>query len=167
MVLCVNTPKKLGFSSGDAYMKGMSVHLIKLIVGVQDLEEYAQWQESSVFDYHGQPATACWTRFKAKRADEILASGGSLYRVLKSRIICRQEILGFELVETDDKGTRCMIVLKPEIITTVNAPHRPFQGWRYLDPAKAPADRGVYVLGQDHEEPPEEMADELRAAGLL
>lgn len=145
----------------------MSVHLIKLIVGVQDLDEYAQWQEQTVMDYHGELAVPCWTRFMPKRADEILKSGGSLYRVLKSRIVCRSKILGFEMVETKSHGTRCMILQSPEIMTTVNMPHRPFQGWRYLDPAKAPPDRGVYVLGQGADEPPEEMADDLKAAGLL
>ncbi len=146
----------------------MSVHLIKLIVGASDLEEYAQWNAHAVFDYHGHEAVPCWTRFKPKRADEILASGGSLYRVMKSRIICRSQILGFEMVETDSHGTRCMIVQSPEIITTVNAPHRPFQGWRYFDAAKAPADRGLYVLGQaQEEEPPDDMTDDLRDAGLL
>ena len=145
----------------------MSVHLIKLIVGVQDLDDYARWQSQQVKDYQGEPAVPCWTRFMPKRADEILKSGGSLYRVLKSRIVCRSKILGFEMVETQSHGTRCMIMQSPEIMTTVNIAHRPFQGWRYLDPAKAPPDRGVYVLGQGVDEPPEEMAEDLRAAGLL
>ena len=146
--------------------------MIKLIVGCETLEEYAAWQAKEVMDYHGQPAVPCWTRFKAKRADEIIRSGGSLYRVLKSRIVCRQRILGFEMVD-DAKvdgygpGKKCMILQDPEIITTVSTQHRPFQGWRYLDPAKAPADRGVYVLGEDVDAPPPEMEEELRSAGLL
>ena len=145
----------------------MTLHLIKLIVGVQDIEDYAQWNAANVVDYEGQPAVPCWTRFKPKRADEIIAGGGSLYRVLKSRIICRSQILGFEMVETKDHGTRCMILQSPEIVTTVNAPHRPFQGWRYFQDVKVPKDRGVYALGGDLDEPPEVMADDLRAAGLL
>lgn len=145
----------------------MTVHMIKLIVGADSLDAYAGWQASQMMDYHGQEAVPCWTRFKPKRADEILRSGGSLYRVMKSRIVCRQRILGFEMVETQSHGTRCMILQDPEIITTVNQHHRPFQGWRYFDPAKAPKDRGVFVMGQEADEPPEEMAEDLRAAGLL
>lgn len=141
--------------------------MIKLIVGCEDLEQYARWQAQEIVDYHGQPAVPCWTRFKPKREDEILRSGGSLYRVLKSRIVCRSRILGFEMVETKGDGTRCMIMQEPEIITTVNAPHRPFQGWRYFENAKAPADKGVYVSGETQDDPPEDMADDLRAAGLL
>ena len=145
----------------------MSVHMIKLIVGCEGLEQYARWQAQEVMDYHGQPAVPCWTRFKAKRADEIVRSGGSLYRVMKSRIVSRQRILGFEMVETKSHGKRCMIMQDPEIITTVSAPHRPFQGWRYFEDAKAPADKGLYVLGGENDDPPEEMADELKEAGLV
>jgi len=141
--------------------------MIKLIVGCEGLEQYARWQAQEVMDYHGQPAVPCWTRFKAKRADEIVRSGGSLYRVMKSRIVSRQRILGFEMVETKSHGKRCMIMQDPEIITTVSAPHRPFQGWRYFEDAKAPADKGLYVLGGENDDPPEEMADELKEAGLV
>ena len=141
--------------------------MIKLIVGVEDIAQYARWQAQEVMDYHGERAVPCWTRFMPKRADEILKSGGSLYRVHKSRIICRSRILGFEMVETKSHGTRCMILQDPEIMTTVAQAHRPFQGWRYFEGAKAPADKGVYILGQEEDEPPEEMAEELKAAGLL
>jgi len=144
----------------------MIVHMIKLIVGAQDLEQYAMWQESQRMDYEGQIAVPCFTRFMPKRADEILRSGGSLYRVHKSRIVCRSKILGFEMVETG-QGKKCMIMQSPEIMTVLNAPQRPFQGWRYFDEAKAPDDRGVYVIGESQDEPPEEMSDDLREAGLL
>jgi len=144
----------------------MAVNIIKLIVGAQDIEQYAQWQEKQRMDYDGQEAVPCMTRFMPKRADEVLRTGGSLYRVLKSRIICRSQILGFEMVDTS-QGKKCMIMQSPEIITTVNVPQRPFQGWRYFDQAKAPEDRGLYVMGQSDDEPPEELGEELREAGLL
>jgi len=155
-----------GLFGEGGYIGFMTVHMIKLIVGAQSLEQYAQWQESQVMDYHGQDAVPCFTRFMPKRADEILRTGGSLYRVHKSRIVCRSQILGFEMVETG-QGQKCMIMQSPEIMTVLNAPQRPFQGWRYFDGAKAPEDRGVYVMGQDEEEPPEELGDDLREAGLL
>jgi hypothetical protein len=145
----------------------MALNVIKLIVGCETLDDYAAWQAQEVMDYHGQPAVPCWTRFMPKRGDEILKTGGSLYRVMKSRVQCRQKILGFEMVETKSHGTRCMILQDPEIILTVNAPHRPFQGWRYFQGEKAPADRGVFVMGGDNEAPPEELGEDLRAAGLL
>lgn len=148
----------------------MKVNIIKLIVGSADIDEYAQWQARHEMDYEDSPsgrAVPCLTRFMPKRGDEILRTGGSLYRVLKSRVVCRQKICGFEMVKTEHKGSMCAIMLEPEIIATVNAPHRPFQGWRYFESAKAPEDRGLYVLGQGDDQPPEEMAEDLRAAGLL
>lgn len=145
----------------------MTLNMIKLIVGCDTLDKYAAWQEQEVVDYYGQPAVPCWTRFMPKRSDEILKSEGSLYRVMKSRIVCRSKILGFEMVETKSHGKRCMIMQDPEIILTVNKPHRPFQGWRYFEGPKAPADRGVSVMGESNEEPPEELGDDLKAAGLL
>lgn len=142
----------------------MAIHMIKLVVGAETLEEFANWQKREVMDYHGQPAVPCWTRFMPKRADEILKSEGSLYRVIKNRIQCRQRILGFEMVETDE-GKKCMILQDPRIIKTLVKPRRPFQGWRYLEPAKAPADRGVYSGGD--EDIPAEIEEGLREAGLL
>ncbi len=143
----------------------MSIHIIKLVVGVDDLAEFAALQKREMLDYHGQPAVACWTRFAPKRAEEILRGGGSIYRVIKNRIQCRHKILGFEMVETKEKGNMCMIMQSAEMIRTVSTPRRPFQGWRYLKPADAPRDIGLYT--GEEEEPPEEMAEHLRAAGLL
>ena len=157
----------VGFCLAHGYIEGMSLHMIKLVVGVDALEDFAAIQAREVIDYEGQPAVPCWTRFQPKRADEILRSQGSLYRVIKSRIQCRQRILGFEIVETKSHGTRCKIMQDPEIITTVSTPHRPFQGWRYFDDAKVPKDRGVFMPGLQEGKPPAEMEDDLRAAGLL
>lgn len=145
----------------------MSIHIIKLVVGADSLEHYAQIQARDAVDYDGQLAVPCWTRFAPKRADEILAGEGSIYRVIKNRIQCRHRILGFQMIETNSHGKRCLIMQDPEIIMTVSTPHRPFQGWRYFEDAKAPRDKGVYILGQEDEAPPAEMEDDLREAGLL
>lgn len=143
----------------------MTVHIIKLVVGVESLEQFAQIQKREMFDYHGVPAVPCWTRFKPKRADEILREGGSIYRVIKNRIQCRHKILGFEMVEDAEGKTRCMIVQDARMIKTLSKPRRPFQGWRYLEPAKAPADRGVYSSAED--DIPADIEAGLKDAGLL
>ncbi len=145
----------------------MTVHIIKLVVGVNDLEDFFQLQESSCFDYHGMSANACNTRYKPKQADEILQTGGSLYRVIKNRIVCRQKIIGFEQIETPDKGTQCAIIVEKPIIQTIVKPRRPFQGWRYFKPADAPKDRGIYLGDGEMEDIPPEMENELKEAGLL
>ncbi|MBX2833579.1 MAG: DUF1489 domain-containing protein [Micavibrio sp.] len=144
----------------------MSIHLIKLVAQVQSLEDYAEIQKNQVFDYHGQPATPCWTRFRPKRADEILREGGSIYRVIKNKIQCRMKILGFEMVEQIDGKSMCMIVQDARMIKTISKPRRPFQGWRYLEPAKAPEDRGIYSAADAGDIPPD-LEDGLKEAGLL
>ncbi len=144
-----------------------SIHIIKLVVGVDSIKQFYDLQRHHEFDYHGQAATPCWTRYKPRAADEILREGGSIYRVVKNRIVCRHKILGFEMVETDSKGTMCMIVQDAQMIETIHTPRRAFQGWRYLKPADVPADKGVYTGGEAEETIPEEMQDELKEAGLL
>lgn len=145
----------------------MPTHMIKLVVGVDDLDHFAEIQAQHIVDYEGQPANMVHTRFQPKRGDEILESGGSIYRVIKNRIQCRQEIIGFQMIETKDKGTQCAIMVKPQIIQTVSQAHRPFQGWRYFDQAAAPKDRGPYGGVADDDPIPEDMEDELRDAGIL
>lgn len=144
----------------------MALHIIKLVVGVNDLDDYALRQEAELVDLEGQAAFACWTRFMPKRADEILKTGGSIYRVIKNRIVCRHRILGFDMAEIEGEGRFCRIMQDPEIIETVNMPHRPFQGWRYFDETKVPKDKGIYVPGS-YEEIDPQMEENLRAAGLL
>ena len=133
----------------------MPIHLIKLCVGCDTIEELVDWQKS-------RPAVD-WrvhTRQTPKRVEELL-EGGSLYRVFKGNILCRQGILG---VETTGEGQarRCEIVLDPEIIRVAPAPRRPFQGWRYLQPDEAPAD---LPRGEDAEAMPADLASRLRELG--
>ena len=142
----------------------MSIHIIKLVVGIDSLEAFAELQKRQTMDYNGTPAVPCWTRYAPKRADEILSTGGSIYRVIKNKIVCRHKILGFEQVEIEGKK-QCMIMQDARMIQTLSKPRRPFQGWRYLEPAKAPADRGVYSAGD--EDIPADIEDGLRDAGLL
>lgn len=142
----------------------MQLHLIKLAVGIRDLDHLAEVQPKWYTTYHGQTAFPIWTRRKPRREEEL--SGGSVYRVVKNKIQCRQEILGMELVNDEQDGTYCLIFVSPEIIQTVAQPHRPFQGWRYLESPKAPKDRGIYKAGQS-QEVPDDMAEDLRDLGLL
>jgi hypothetical protein len=98
-----------------------------------------------------------------KREAEVLA-GGSLYWVIKGVILARQRIVGLEKVEGADGILRCALVLDAEVIRTEAAPRRPFQGWRYLDPAESPRD---LPKGRAREEAlPVELAQALAEIGL-
>jgi hypothetical protein len=77
------------------------------------------------------------TRFMPKRADELI--GGSLFWIIKHRIVARQTILGFAAREEDK---RIVIRLDAELMPVRPWPKRAHQGWRYLAAADAPQDIG-------------------------
>ncbi len=114
------------------------VHLVKLSVGTESIEQMLDWQRHrsrQIADGQYYHLTRMWP----KRVEEIL-NGGSIYWVIKGEITARQRILRFDEKIGADGIRRCGIVLDAEVIPTVNALRRPFQGWRYLAPADAPAD---------------------------
>jgi len=131
------------------------LHLIKLCVGCDSIEDLAEWQRKRSPLEH-------WTRSHPKRAEEIL-DGGSLYWVVKGQIRVRQRILGLERREGEE-GTWCAIVLGRRLTRLRPRAHRPFQGWRYLEVEDAPPD---LAKGEKADELPEKLAAELRALGLL
>ena len=79
--------------------------------------------------------TTVSTRFRPKRADELV--GGSLYWIVKHRLVVRSPIVGF--AEAED-GKRCIIRVDARLIPVRARPKRAHQGWRYLVGADAPAD---------------------------
>jgi hypothetical protein len=135
----------------------MTVHLIKLCAGASSLHDLAQWQRQ-------QPRSELMhvTKHMPKRADELL-QGGSLYWVIKSMIVARQKMIELRPI-TIDGISYCGLVYDPEIITVQPRPRRPFQGWRYLDPADAPADIAPYRFGEEIDNA---LEMELMALGLV
>ncbi len=120
----------------------MALHMIKLCVGVDTVDELQEWQVKRAKERakKGKPANPFHdTRMHPKRADEML-DGGSLYWVIKHFTIVRQRIVGFETVKDKDGKPMCRIHLDPDLVRTKPRKKRPFQGWRYLEPGDAPAD---------------------------
>lgn len=113
----------------------MPLHLIKLCVGIDSVEALQSWRREA---RRREPEWRVRTRQTPKRAAE-LVDGGSLYRVIKGVVLCRQKILKVETVG-EGPAARCEIVVDPELIRTAPAPRRPFQGWRYLEAKDAPED---------------------------
>jgi hypothetical protein len=145
----------------------MPINMIKTAAGLTDIDQLVVRQSGGKTRYKGQAATYAYTRYAPKQAEEIVSSGGSIYWILKSRIQVRQKILGFEMAEEDDGSRWCKIMVDPQLYKTIAQPHRAIQGWRYLAEKDTPKDRGPYTFGSQDDEPPEEMAEELRKAGLL
>ncbi|MEQ9145148.1 MAG: DUF1489 domain-containing protein [Parvibaculaceae bacterium] len=144
----------------------MTVHLIKLCVGVEDPETLAEYHRMRLSQKKkaGQPQELMHvTRMTPKRADELL-DGGSLYWVMKGVVRCRQRIVELRPLVDEEGKSHCGLVLDPEIVLTERLAKRPFQGWRYLETENAPKD-ARQVEGED--EMPAEMREELRELGLL
>src|ERR1700760_1821611 len=133
----------------------MALHMIKLVVGCDTIEELLEWHASRG---PGEP----WIlrpRQTPKRAAELM-DGGSVYRVFKGVILCRQAILD---VNTVGEGVtaRCAVTLDETPIRVAPTPRRAFQGWRYLEGKDAPPDLAQDVFG----DVPSDLARRLREAG--
>jgi len=140
-----------------------TINLIKLSVGTESVEDLQAWHRN-VRAQGGDGLPRHVTRMWPKREKEIL-NDGSIYWVIKGVIQCRQRILRLDEVIGHDGIRRCAIVLKPELIRTVQATKRPFQGWRYLKPEDSPAD---LPEGRENEEAlPPELAGALADIGVL
>lgn len=140
-----------------------TLHLIKLSVGTETVDDLADWQASRrAQTADGLPRHV--TRMWPKRADEILADG-SIYWVIKGLVQCRQRVLRLDEVVGADGIRRCAIVLKPELHNTQSVLKRPFQGWRYLSGADAPPD--LPTRRRDEEALPVELNRALAEIGVL
>jgi hypothetical protein len=134
----------------------MALHMIKLCVGAATVEELHEWRRGA--SIAGEP----WvlrTRQTPKRASEMVA-GGSVYRVFKGVILCRQAILDIRTVG-EGPAARCEVTLHEETVRVAPTPRRAFQGWRYLEPKDAPEDLSLEAFG----EAPPELARQLREIG--
>lgn len=139
----------------------MTLNLIKMAVGIADLDDLARVQKLRRKE---RGRYGFYTRNMPKRGDELL-DGGSIYWVIKGQIRARQRLLGLHPME-DEEGKRfCVVEFDKNIVPTQPRRQRPFQGWRYLAPADAPRDRPPGAA-EDDELPPA-MAEELRQLGLL
>jgi hypothetical protein len=138
----------------------MALHLLKLCVGVESIDDLKQWLRDV---RQGRDTLDHTTRMFPKRRDEIL-SGGSLYWVIKGMILCRQPIADLVAVRGKDGIMRCRIDFKAKIIPVRPAPRRAFQGWRYLEDRDAPPDLSGT---QSATGMPPAMRRELAELGLL
>ena len=86
----------------------MTVHLIKLCVGVETVNELADWQDERLKRLKREKKTPelCHRTLQTpRRRDEIL-DGGSLYWVIKGFVLVRQRIIDLR-ADTKEDGTAC------------------------------------------------------------
>lgn len=143
----------------------MALNLIKLAVGVDDLDHMKKVQAARRKQRRQSPRSLHWvyTRNTPRRSEELLG-GGSLYWVVRGVIRCRQELVGFEEDFEEETGKKyCRIKVKRRLISTAPRACKAFQGWRYLEADRAPPD----LSSGDTADMPAEMASELKRLGLL
>lgn len=145
----------------------MTLHLVKLCVGVSAIDELVRWQAvKRNTRVHGGARVAFHRTFQSPtRRDELLA-GGSLYWVIKGTILVRQKIVGFSEGQKKDGTPCCLILLDRKLVPVRPQPRRAFQGWRYLSDEDAPEDlkRGAR---QDIATMPASMRKTLADLGLI
>ena len=140
----------------------MTVHLIKMAVGIEDLDDLIEHRRRRR-EREGEGPCLVRTRHGPRRAEEVL-DGGSIYWVIKGLIRVRQLVLGL-VPGTDAEGKPCCVLeLDHALVPTEPQPHRPFQGWRYFKLEDAPPDR---LGGGRLDELPPALVRELRSLGLL
>jgi hypothetical protein len=134
----------------------MALHMIKLVVGAETIEDLLDWRKTH---YKPNEPWILRTRMTPKRQAEML-DGGSIYRVFKGVILCRQRLLAINTVG-EGVTARCEIMLDEDVVRVAPTPRRAFQGWRYLDPKDAPGDLDAEAFG----DVPDELARQLREVG--
>ena len=144
----------------------MPLHLIKLSVGTDSIEDLAAWQSERLRQMKRagiKPELFHRTFQMPKRREELL-DGGSIYWVIKGIVQCRQRLI--DLREgTRENGTPCtLLILDKTLIQVRPTPRRAFQGWRYLAAKDAPNDLRDMTEGTGL---PTHLVLELKELGLL
>jgi hypothetical protein len=144
----------------------MSIHMIKLCVGVATLEELESYRSERAHwwgaDY-GEDVHVHRTRTMPRRRAE-MEGMSSIYWVISGVVRCRQPILRLAAA-IDEQGLPCCdIIMAPDMVRVAPRPRQPFQGWRYLEGKDAPPDLGA--AGFDEDSDPE-LGLELSRLGLI
>ncbi|MEQ9448490.1 MAG: DUF1489 domain-containing protein [Rhodospirillaceae bacterium] len=140
----------------------MPLHLVKLAVGINDVEHLRERQAARVAKGHPKHRT----RMKPRRKSEIL-DGGSLYWVIRGAILVRQPIVGLHDALDSEGRSLCVIEMEPVHVLVQPTAKRPFQGWRYLPGDAAPPDLALLKDATVDPEMPMDMRRELSRLGLI
>jgi hypothetical protein len=145
------------------------LHLIKLSVGTDSIEDLAAWQTERLAQMKAagekKPRLFHRTGQRPKREADLL-DGGSIYWVIKGVIQARQKLAGFAEGTRPDGRPCCLILLERELIPVRATPRRAFQGWRYLEADDAPTDLDARQA-DDLAGMPLQMRKDLADLGLI
>jgi hypothetical protein len=116
----------------------MPLHMTKVAFGATSLDQLAERLKTRA----AAGPLFLTTRYLPKRHAEI-AGTGSLFWIIKHRLVARSPVLGFGEAE----GGRVAIHIPADLILVQSRPKRAHQGWRYLEQADAPPDLGAAGSG--------------------
>lgn len=131
------------------------LHLTRVAFGADSLAVL----QSRIDAHRAQGFVRLTTRYRPKRYEELI--GGSLFWIIRHRLVARSPITGFE----DAEGGKTHIVVAAALVPVEPRGRRAHQGWRYLEPQDAPPDLDTCGIGGDVL--PAEMRDQLLALGLF
>src|SRR5262245_48211345 len=122
----------------------MTLHLIKLCVGADSIEDLAAWQKERLASLRkaGEKPRLYHTTFQTPKRQAELLDSGSIYWVIKGVVQVRQRLLGFEDGHKEDGSPCCLLIYDRALVPVRPVPRRAFQGWRYLKTEDAPPDLG-------------------------
>lgn len=146
----------------------MALHLIKLAVGCESIEDLASWQAERLAQMKAErikPELFHRTFQMPKRRVELL-DGGSLYWVIKGIVQARQRLTDLREGTKPDGSPCSLLILDKTLVPVRPVPRRAFQGWRYLKPDEAPGDLRKGGRDEIGEMPPK-LRKELAELGLL
>tara|TARA_B110000196_G_C20799438_1_gene499427 strand:+ start:108 stop:533 length:426 start_codon:yes stop_codon:yes gene_type:complete len=137
-------------------------HLKKLAVGIDSVKNL-KIRQKIIFNEYNKIIHV--TRNTPKKKDDLIAKG-SMYWVIKRRVLVRQKIKDINLVIRNDGSKGCEIELDSELIKVIPTPMRPFQGWRYYSSEDVPSDLSLNVNNDNEEALTDELNAELIKLGL-
>ncbi len=102
-----------------------------------------------------------------KRAAEMV-DGGSIYRVFKGVILCRQRILADRARWARASPPAARSRWTDDVVRVAPTPRRAFQGWRYLEAKDAPPDlRSPRTFGESPQSWPASSASSAPGRALV
>jgi hypothetical protein len=138
---------------------------LKVAANRESLEDFARWQHACLKEREKKKRPLLLqhvTRLMPKRRHEIL-DGGSIYWIIKGRIVARQKIVGLKPVKRSGQSDFA-ITYEPKLILVAPRRTQQIEGWRYLAAKDAPPDIAANKAAKAL---PEDLRAELSELGLL
>ncbi len=107
----------------------MTLHLVKLCVGVESVDQlrtYIEQRQILALSQGLSDEQIHTTRMVPTRIDELL-DGGSLYWVIKGNVQVRQKLIDIRVHKDDSGKRRCELVMEPYLHQTQLQPRRLFR----------------------------------------